>query len=106
MTTYYEFKGSLVFGDEVIAKRAYEYLIYNEKTCFFVPPEYRNDPEFKASILRLEGNLLTIDDKNFGSDLIYSTADAIRYVIGLSLSGEVIFQDGDPVEGETNRYYL
>jgi hypothetical protein len=106
VSTYYEFKGSLVFSSEAIAKQAYEYLIYNEKTYFFVPPEHRNDPRFSTN-LRLEGNILTIDDENFGGDLmVYSTANAIRYVIGLSISGEVIFQDGDPVDGEANRYYL
>jgi hypothetical protein len=107
MTTFYEFKGALNFADAEIAKRAYEHLINNEKTYFYIPSEYRNDPELKASILRLEGKVLTIDDRNFGgADLIYSTADAITYVIGLSVSGKIIFQDGDPFNDQVNRYYL
>jgi len=105
MSTYYEFKGSLTFANEEIAKQAFEYLICNEKTYFFVPLVYRKDPKFTTE-LKLEGNVLIINDANYGSDLIYSTADAIRHVIGLSISGKVIFQDGEEGDGRVDRYYL
>ncbi len=95
----------MTFADEETARTAYQYLIDNEKTYFFVPPEYRDDPTFMMS-LKLKGKVLAIDEENYGSQLIYSTTDAIRQTIGISISGKVLFQDGEEEDGRVDRYYL
>ena len=85
-----KFKGKITYIDEKIAKIAFDYLIEREKTVFFVPPEYRNDPGFYN--VELQGKKLKIDyDGDCGYGEFYPSKAAVAEVLGLAYSGKVIF---------------
>ncbi len=103
MSTYYVFKGKLTFADEATAKIAYDHLTRTEGSYFFVPEKEIGNPRWEKAVKR-SGKTLTVHDENFGGGDIYDTCTLVSEVIGIAVSGRVLFQDGEDEDGD--RYYL
>ena len=92
MSTYYEFKGALTFPSATAARAAFETMIGNDESIYYLPPGI----ERKGQTLRVEGDTLVFASEGFaGGEPFYTTQSLVKQVAAKAIAGRVRSQEGD-----------